>query len=75
MSQVINLMLSLDECNIVLNALANLPYGQVNMLIPKLQQQAQSQLNPQPAPAPVATTVTPTETKVSSEALVDVNKP
>ena len=71
--QALNLMVTVDEANLVFAALSNLPYGQVSMLIPKLQQQCQSQLQPSaPAPEPVVPT-TPTEVPVTPEALVDVN--
>ena len=72
--QLFNLMLTLDEVNLVINALANLPYAQVQAVIPKVQQQCQAQING-PAEAKVPVPVVPTETAVSSEALVDVNKP
>jgi hypothetical protein len=44
MTKTINLNLSLDETNKVLQALGNLPYSQVSALIPKIQSQAQEQL-------------------------------
>ena len=69
--QALNLMVTVDEANLVFAALSNLPYGQVSMLIPKLQQQCQSQLQPS-ALEPVVLT-TPTEVPVTPEALVDVN--
>ena len=64
--QALNLMVTVDEANMVLGALSNLPYGQVNQLIPKLQQQCESQLRPSPVVSSTAVPVTP-------EALVDVN--
>ena len=40
----IELKLNVSEINFVLKALAKLPYEQVALLIPKIQQQAQEQL-------------------------------
>ena len=40
----IKLTLSVDEMNIVLNALANRPYGEVYQLIEKIQADAEKQL-------------------------------
>jgi hypothetical protein len=40
----ITLTLSLDEVNMILNSLGNLPYGQVFSLVHKVQQQASTQL-------------------------------
>ncbi|HTL83245.1 MAG TPA: hypothetical protein VL651_16135 [Bacteroidia bacterium] len=40
----INLNLNVTELNVVLRALSNLPYNQVNELIEKLQQQGRAQL-------------------------------
>jgi hypothetical protein len=40
----LNLNLNINEVNIVLRALSNLPYNQVNTLIEKIQQQAQQQI-------------------------------
>ena len=40
----VNLNLNINELNVVLRALSNLPYNQVNELIEKLQQQARQQL-------------------------------
>ena len=41
----INLKLTVDEANAVLNALGNLPFVKVNQLISKIQLQAGQQLN------------------------------
>lgn len=41
----LKLNLTLDETNMVLAALGNLPYAQVNQLINKIQVQAKEQLN------------------------------
>lgn len=42
--QDIQLQLTLDEVNLILNALGNLPYSQVFQLIQKIDSQAVSQL-------------------------------
>ena len=42
----IQLTLSIEETNVLLQSLANMPYGQVAELISKIQQTAQSQLEP-----------------------------
>ena len=39
-----NLNLNLNEVNVVLRALSNLPYTQVHQLIDKIQEQAKTQL-------------------------------
>lgn len=39
------LELNLEEVNLILRSLAKLPYEQVALLIPKIQEQAQAQLN------------------------------
>ena len=41
-----NFAFSVEETNIILNALASQPYGQVAKLIESIQQQAQSQVKP-----------------------------
>lgn len=41
----VNLKLTLEETNVILSALGNLPYIQVQSLIPKIQAQAEQQLN------------------------------
>ena len=41
----VNLKLTLDEANVVLNSLGNLPFVQVSQLISKIQLQAGEQLN------------------------------
>lgn len=41
----IKLKLSVEETNLLLQALSNLPYGQVFELVTKIQSQAQQQLN------------------------------
>lgn len=40
----LNLGLNVNEINVVLNALSNLPYTQVHALIVKIQEQARAQL-------------------------------
>lgn len=45
MQQGIQLNLSLEETNTVLEALGQLPYARVHLLISKVQQQATAQLN------------------------------
>lgn len=40
----VKINLSINELNLVLRALSNMPYNQVNTLIEKLQQQARAQL-------------------------------
>ena len=44
--QTLTLSLNVHEANVVLQALANLPYGQVFELIQKIQGQCQPQLAP-----------------------------
>lgn len=51
--QTINLELSLDDVNKILEALGSLPFSQVYQLIGSIQRQAQGQLGEQ-APAPNA---------------------
>lgn len=41
----VNLKLTIEEANVILNALGNLPFVQVNQLIAKIQSQAGQQLN------------------------------
>jgi hypothetical protein len=41
----INLKLTIDEANLILEALGNLPFARVYALIGKIQQQASQQLN------------------------------
>jgi hypothetical protein len=40
----ININLNVNELNVILRALSNLPYNQVNELIEKIQQQGRNQL-------------------------------
>ncbi len=47
--QQINLSVTVNEANVILNALAQLPYAQVSTLIGKLQQQGSSQVTPEAA--------------------------
>lgn len=47
----INLVLSLDAINVVLGALASLPYNQVAGIIPSIQHQTQGQLQQMQAEA------------------------
>ena len=49
----IELRVSIDEANLILEALGNLPYVKVFGLIDKLQQQARQQLNAEVSPAMV----------------------
>jgi hypothetical protein len=44
--QEINVSLSVDEVNLVLEALGNLPFTRVYMLIGKIQEQAARQIKP-----------------------------
>jgi len=46
MEQKLTFTLSVDEANVVLNALASQPYSQVVKLISNIQQQAEAQLKP-----------------------------
>jgi hypothetical protein len=48
----INLTLTATQVQTVLQALANLPWAQVDALLREIQQQADAQLAPKPAPAP-----------------------
>jgi len=41
----INLQLSIEEANLILEALGNLPFSKVYVLIAKIQEQASQQLN------------------------------
>jgi len=43
--KTINLQLSLDETNLILEALGNLPFSRVYALITKIQEQANQQLS------------------------------
>lgn len=52
--QELTFVLSLDEANLILNTLMELPAKASMGLIQKLQQQAAGQLNPVPAPDPEA---------------------
>jgi hypothetical protein len=47
----IHLKIALDEANLILEALGNLPFVKVYTLIGKIQQQAGAQLNPATPPA------------------------
>ncbi len=47
----INLQLTIDEANLILEALGNLPFVKVYALIGKIQQQAGQQLSPEGQPA------------------------
>jgi len=40
------LKVSLEEANVIVNALANMPYGSVHELMPKLEGQFKQQMNP-----------------------------
>ena len=42
----LNLTLSIDEINLILEAVGNLPFHRVFGLVAKIQQQASQQLNP-----------------------------
>jgi hypothetical protein len=53
-TQPINLTLTATQVQTVLQALANLPWAQVDALLREIQQQADAQLAPKPAPAPAA---------------------
>ena len=46
MEQKLNFTLTVDETNVVMNALASQPYSQVVKLISNIQQQAEAQLTP-----------------------------
>lgn len=46
----INLQLTIDEANLILEALGNLPFVKVYALIGKIQQQAGQQLSPEGSP-------------------------
>ena len=48
--QLIELNLTIAEVNFVLKALAKLPYEQVALLIPRIQEQAQKQLQSEDTP-------------------------
>lgn len=48
---MIKLELSLEEVQLVVNALGNLPFGQVEAVIGNIRNQAVAQMNP-PAPDP-----------------------
>lgn len=43
---------TVEEVNVILQALGNAPYAQVFQVVAKLQQQAQTQLSSEPAPVP-----------------------
>lgn len=47
----IQLTLSLDEANLILESLGNMPFAKVHQLIAKIQQQAQAQLTPPEIPS------------------------
>lgn len=47
----INLQLTIDEANLILEALGNLPFVKVYALIGKIQQQAGQQLSPESPPS------------------------
>ncbi|MCB0207852.1 MAG: hypothetical protein KDJ52_00900 [Anaerolineae bacterium] len=47
----INLQITIDEANLVLEALGNLPFARVYALIGKIQEQAGQQLNSATPPA------------------------
>ncbi len=46
----IKLDLSVEQVQLILNALGNLPFGQVEALVGEIRRQATEQLNPAPAP-------------------------
>lgn len=48
MEQKLNFTFTADETNVIMNALASQPYGQVVKLINNIQRQAEAQLNPLP---------------------------
>lgn len=48
--RTINLTLTLDECNLILEALGNMPFKSVYQVIGKIQQQAGQQLDGQAGP-------------------------
>lgn len=43
--QEINLTLTVDEINVILESLGNMPFAKVHTIISKIQQQAAGQLN------------------------------
>lgn len=49
MKPKISIALLPEQWNVILNALANAPYGVVAPLIAEIQQQAQAQRSPEPA--------------------------
>jgi hypothetical protein len=48
----IKLELNIDEVNVILEALGQLPFARVYTLIGRIQEQAHAQLQPAPAPEP-----------------------
>lgn len=48
----LNLSLTIDEVNLILEAVGNLPFHRVYALVGKVQQQASQQLNAAPAGEP-----------------------
>ncbi|MGE3512331.1 MAG: hypothetical protein AB7N65_25990 [Vicinamibacterales bacterium] len=52
----VTLTLSLDEVNLILEGLGNLPFARVYTLIGRMQEQASAQLAPPAAPAPDTST-------------------
>jgi hypothetical protein len=51
MKETINLQISIDEANLILEALGNLPFARVYALIGKIQEQAGQQLSAEGPPA------------------------
>lgn len=45
---MIKLKLSVEQVQLILNAVGNLPFGQVETLVQEIRNQAVPQLNPQP---------------------------
>lgn len=64
-SAKINLELSLDEINVILDSLSNMPFKAVFNVIQNVQRQAQAQINP---PAPVKAVEDNPEERVSEAA-------
>lgn len=57
--QEITIQLTLDEANLVLEGLGNLPFAKVYALVAKIQAQANTQIAPPPRPAGEAGTPRP----------------
>ena len=70
MQQQLTLNLNLEEANLILEALGNMPYGKVYAIVANIQQQAQKQLqssddNPQQVKANGAAGKTSSETEIT----------